>query len=187
MRSVSDPWTVDPAAVNPDPRTFEASASDPLPLVSLRIRPVWAYIDGVRELGRFICQKALDDSLVAERATLVLQETLENAVKYSAGGPMPDLEVSIAVDSSRLEISVTSRPDPDHVPLLIAEVARVSSLDPYEAYLAAFRRAAAAAADAPTRLGLARVRYEGNVELRVRDEGDGRFRVTAQGPLAGGP
>ena len=56
----------------------------PYPLVFMRFRPAWAYIDGIREFGRFFCQTTFGTQELADRACVVIQETLENAVKYSS-------------------------------------------------------------------------------------------------------
>jgi hypothetical protein len=156
--------------------------SDTNSLVFMRFRPGWAYIDGIREFGRFFCQTTFEDVELAERARVVIQETLENAVKYSTPGPNSELELSIRTRGSQLEISVSSLPAPDHVASLKAEIERINQSDPEQAYLAAFERAAATP-DGPSRLGLARIRYEGNVELQFMEEQGGRIRVTASGAL----
>src|SRR5882724_9235729 len=64
--------------------TLPSSANEPL--IFLRFRPAWAYIVGVREFCRFFCEATYRQQDIAERARLVLQETLENAVKYSTPG-----------------------------------------------------------------------------------------------------
>ncbi|MGH7437569.1 MAG: hypothetical protein ACRENE_17975, partial [Polyangiaceae bacterium] len=61
----------------------------------MRFRPAWAYIDGIREFGRFFCEVTFGTSELAERARLVLQEALENAVKYSTDSAESELELSI--------------------------------------------------------------------------------------------
>ena len=152
------------------------------PLVFMRFRPAWAYIDGIREFGRFFCETTLSDSEAAERARLVLQETLENAVKYSTPGPNGELELCIVAKQGELEIAVTSLPEPEHLDALRAELARIDSVDPTQAYIDAVARAADAP-DAAARLGLARMRLEGNVRLGVEEQADGRIRVTARGIL----
>lgn len=148
------------------------------PLVFLRFRPVWTYIDGVREFGRFFCEQTFSDGELAERAQMAIQETLENAVKYSSRNEDTELEVSISSDGQRLVIACTSEPDPNHLSKLKMELEQIHALDPEAAYIAAFRRAAAEP-EAASRLGLARMRYEGRFELTLDDADDGRVRITA--------
>jgi hypothetical protein len=152
------------------------------PLVLMRFRPAWAYIDGIREFGRFFCETTFGTPELAERARVILQETLENAVKYSTDGADSELELSISADAQRIEFSVSSTPDPSHMETLRTELSSMSKLAPEEAYLAAFVRAAGDP-DAASRIGLARIRYEGNVELSLSEESGGRIRITAAGSL----
>ena len=119
---------------------------------------------------------------LAERACVIIQETLENAIKYSRKGPNTELELSIVAEHGKIEFSVSSLPDPGHVRNLRSELIGLDKLDPEEAYLAAFLRAAREP-DTTGRLGLARIRYEGNAELSLKDEGGGRIRITARGRL----
>ncbi len=150
------------------------------PLVFLRFRPAWAYIDGVREFCRFFCETTYRKQDLAERARLALQETLENAVKYSTPGQLAELELEVHADRDKFEISITSRPDPKHLQNLKDELEHLTLLDPEAAYIAAFVRAANEP-DASARLGLARMRYEGRFELHLNEEADGRVRITAVG------
>jgi hypothetical protein len=156
------------------------------PLVYVRFRPAWSYIDGIREFGRFFCERTFNDPSVAERATTILQETLENAVKYSSAGPYEEVEISLESDGTNLAISVTSTPSPEHVAVLKAELARVNAQTPEEAYIAAFERAALETG-ARSRIGLARVRLEGNVDLSLTDLESGRITITARGSLEPNP
>lgn len=150
------------------------------PLVHLRFRPAWAYIDGVREFCRFFCETTYRQQDLAERARVVLQETLENAVKYSTPGELSELDVEIHADSEQFRISITSRPDPRHLQTLKNELSHLRMLDPEAAYLAAFVRAQQEP-DSPARLGLARMRYEARFELHLNEQADGRVRITATG------
>lgn len=150
------------------------------PLVFLRFRPAWAYIDGVREFCRFFCQATYKQDELAERARLVLQETLENAIKYSTPGALSELELEVHAEPQRFAIAITSRPDPHHLQNLKTELEHLTLLDPEAAYVAAFVRAASEP-EASARLGLARMRYEGRFELLLDEQADGRVRITAVG------
>jgi hypothetical protein len=151
-------------------------------LVSLSFQPVWAYIDGVREFGRFFCEATFKQPGVAERARVVLQETLENAVKYSSPEGSGKLELEISSDGSELQISTLSHADPKHLQSLREEIDMLRRFDPEAAFIAAFARAAHEP-DVPAKLGLARMRYESRFELQISEEGDGNVRVTAFGKL----
>jgi hypothetical protein len=154
----------------------------PYPLVFMRFRPAWAYIDGIREFARFFCQTTFGTRELADRACVVIQETLENAVKYSSNTAESELELSILSDGSSIEFSVSSLPDAQHLSSLREELNGLHSLDPEQAYLAAFARASNEP-EASARLGLARIRYEGGVELSLKEEAGGRVRITATGKL----
>ena len=169
MESADSP----PKSTNPKPAA---------PLVFMRFRPAWAYIDGIREFGRFFCQTTFGTQELADRACVVIQETLENAVKYSTNSDDSELELSIESDGSNIEFSVSSLPDSRHLDSLRQELNGLHTLDPEQAYLAAFIRASNEP-DASARLGLARIRYEGGVELSMREETGGRIRITATGKL----
>jgi hypothetical protein len=152
------------------------------PMIYMRFRPAWAYIDGIREFGKFFCETTYRDEAAAERARTVLQESLENAVKYSTEGPGSELELCIMNRGAELEIAVTSLPDPGHLGSLRDEIERINATDPEQAFHDAMVRAAEAPENA-ARLGLARMRLEGNVRLSVENHDDGRIRVTARGVL----
>ncbi|HEY3493229.1 MAG TPA: hypothetical protein VGK73_01030 [Polyangiaceae bacterium] len=151
------------------------------PLVFMRFRPVWAYIDGIREFCRFFCATTFSGD-VAERASVVVQETLENAVKYSTEGENSELELMIESRGSEIEFSVSSLPDPTHLGGLRDELTSMESQTPEEAYVAAFIRAASSP-ESVSRIGLARIRHEGRAEITLKEESGGRVRITATSTL----
>jgi len=152
------------------------------PLVVMRFRPAWTYIDGIRDFGEFFCRTTFSDPGVADRACVVIQETLENAVKYSSTRIDNELELVISASEKRIEFSVVSKPDNTHLESLKLELARLNEMDPEQAFVSALERAQREP-EASARIGLARMRYEGGVELRLREEADGRIRFTAIGNL----
>ena len=149
-------------------------------MIYMRFRPAWTYIEGIREFGRSFCAATFGRDEVGERVQVVIQEALENAIKYSLRGTNSELTISIGPEPTSIEIAVTSCPDPAHAEYLKNEIESIRNLDPEEAYLAAFRRAAESP-EAASRLGLARMRLEGRVELSVADTADGRISVIARG------
>jgi hypothetical protein len=152
------------------------------PLVLMRFRPVWTYIDGIREFCRFFCETTFQGADLADRASVVIQETLENAVKYSTDGDAAELELRIESHGEKIEFSVASLPDPLHLSTLRDELSSIATQTPEEAYVAAFLRAAQEPG-AASRLGLARIRHEGRAELSLQEEPGGRIRITATGTL----
>jgi hypothetical protein len=152
------------------------------PAVYVRFRPAWTYIEGIREFGRFFCNTTFGQNRVAERARVLIQETLENAVKYSKHEPNAELELTMCTDGVTLEISVSSTPAPEHLGTLRLELDQLYARGPEEAYIAAIERAASDP-EATSRLGLARIRFECQADLSIQEEEDGRIRVTACAPL----
>lgn len=161
---------------------IESLGPDAATLIEVRFKPLWEYIEAIRHLGQSFCHTTFGASAVSERAQLIIQEALENAVKYSQGGPKSDLEIMISSTGDNIEISVGSRPTPEDLVCLREELQWICSTDPQTAYLEAFRRAAENP-EGSARLGLARMRYEGGVELSMVETGDGRIRLTARGAI----
>jgi hypothetical protein len=147
----------------------------------MRFRPAWTYIDGIREFGAFFCRATFGSVEIADRACVVIQETLENAVKYSET-ESDELELVISASESSIEFSVTSSPNLAHLGSLKAELDRLNSADPETAFIEALARAELNP-DASARLGLARMRFEGGVELNLYEVEGGRIKLTAKGKL----
>jgi hypothetical protein len=150
--------------------------------VLVRFRPAWSYIEGIREFGRFFCAATFNEPDLAERAQVMIQETLENAVKYSNRDAFSELEMLMTMDGKQLVVSVVSTPSVEHFGALQKELDALYEQDPEQAYLAAFERAAREP-NASARLGLARLRFECKANLTVSDEEGGRIRVTARAEL----
>jgi hypothetical protein len=159
-----------------------ALGSDAAMRIEVRFKPLWAYIEAIRNLGQSFCKTTFGTDGVTDRAQLIIQEGLENAVKYSQVGPKSELEVAISSHGNDIEITVGSKPTPEDLASLREELQWICSTDAESAYLEAFRRAAENP-DASARLGLARMRYEGGVELSMVETEDGRIRLTARGTI----
>ncbi len=152
-------------------------------LIYVRFRPAWAYLDGVREFCRFFCATTFENEEVAERMTVVVQEALENAVRYS-NTKGNDLEISVESDGTNIEVAIESEPGPGHLERLRAELAQLNAMAPEEAYAMALQRAAEATVEGLRGFGLARILYEGKMDLRLCELPDGRrIRLIAGGTL----
>jgi len=161
---------------------IESLGPDAARLVEIRFRPFWEYIEAVRHLGESLCKTTFGTSSVSDRVQLVIQEALENAVKYSETGLEEELEITISSSSENIEITIASKPTPEDLERLRAELDWIGGKDPQTAYIEAFKRAA----DTPggsARLGLARMRFEGKVELSLDETKDGRIRLSARGAI----
>lgn len=152
-----------------------------LPAVSMRFRPATDYLDGIREFALFFCKRTFTDTDVAQRVTVIVQEALENALKYSFPGSQSELHMEVDVARNHPAISVASEPDPAHLDELRRELLELYKRDAEGAYLFAFQRAANNPSG-PSHLGLARIRYEGRADIQLH-ESDGRIRFTATGAL----
>jgi anti-sigma regulatory factor (Ser/Thr protein kinase) len=152
-------------------------------LIYVRFRPAWAYLDGVREFCRFFCATTFDDEEVAERLQVVVQEALENAVRYSKTQGA-DLEVSIESHGNDIEVTVESEPAPGHIERLREELAQLRTMTPEQAYASALQRAADASVEGLRGFGLARIVYEGRMDLTLTELPDSpRIRLSAGGKV----
>lgn len=154
----------------------------PLPLVVMRFRPAWKYIEGIRAFGEFFCRTTFADPILAERACVVIQETLENATKYSSPDIEGDIELTISAIGGKIEFTVVSTPDLQHLGTLLVELEQLHKTDPEAAFIAAMMRAQREPGSS-ARLGLARMRYEAGCELTVEEVCGGRIRFKAMGEL----
>ncbi|HEX2678474.1 MAG TPA: ATP-binding protein [Polyangiales bacterium] len=137
--------------------------------LSVRIPPRWEQIEPLR---RYVdeCMKGAGES-VAGRASMVLQELLENAVKYG------DLTAQITVEldiqgSGKLEIRVRNRAQPARIAVLEKEFHRAvvgGGADAQQAFARALDRLRRLPQGA-SMLGLPRIAME--AQLRLEVEGD---------------
>lgn len=154
----------------------------PTKLVYIRFRPIWTYLDGVREFCRFFCATTFASDDVAERMQLVIQEALENAVRY-ARSEAPDLEISIETDGKQIILAVESEPDARHLHRLWQEIDYMRTTSAEAGFQQALVRATESWDAGPPGLGLARMRFEGHMGLSVEELGKGRVRFIARGDL----
>lgn len=147
--------------------------------VHLRLKPEWAYIEEVREFCRSFCDRNFDDLEIAERVRVVIQELLENAMKYSVDNGVSELELDIKRDPNELRIAVSNQAQTEHRERLAEQIRELSAKEPQAAYLEAMQRSMTLETG-ESQLGLARMRFEGRVELSLQ-EADGWVTIIATG------
>lgn len=137
--------------------------------VIVRFSPQWEKIEPLRQYVVVMAGGAGDK--VADRVGIVLQELLENAVKY--GDAVGHIEVDLSVSSLRkqAEIRVANRAQSSRIALLKREYDAIRGGG--ETANAAFARALQRLQRLPqgtTMLGLARIAMESDLTLEIRGD-----------------
>lgn len=145
-------------------------------LVQLRFKPLWLYVDAVREFCGFFARASFEDENLGQRVGLIVHELIENAVKY---GDEQELDLRIERTEGAIVIRVSNTTTVERATKLQQIFGRLTSLPPAEAYTRALKNAATLP-EAESGLGLPRIRYEGQVDLQL-ETAPGRVVVTARG------
>jgi two-component sensor histidine kinase len=135
-------------------------------------------VDRVRGLAETVTLAEFGPKF-AEKASLAAHELVENAVRF--GALTTKLNIHVAVDDSNLNltVSVTNSALPSRIGLLTHHVDRLRRLSPAGG-MAEFLRPNGIRTT--IQLGLARVRFEAQMDLRV-DLAKERVTVVAAAPL----
>ena len=140
----------------------------------VRFPPSWDHIDPLRQYAE-ISVKARAGNGAADKVGIVIQELLENAVKY--GVPASDLELEIHMSDKGvgLDIFVRNNAHPSRLLLLEREFQRIRAEPGAEAFNRAMQRMTRLP-QGSTMLGLSRVAMES--QLQVDIQGD-RVEISA--------
>jgi anti-sigma regulatory factor (Ser/Thr protein kinase) len=160
--------------MTPDP----IHPSSPIFLV-LRMQPPWVFVDEIRRFAESFCACACPGQDREVQVALAVHELMQNAIPQ-AGGANIELTLQVDPDADQIEIAVSGPATEAQALELEARLARINAEpDPLKSYLQAM-------AETPMHqrggLGLARVRYEGQLELSLTRDG-GRVSVLARGRL----
>lgn len=154
----------------------EVSPDETSRLVQLRFKPLWLYVDAVREFCGFFARASFEDDKLGQRVGIVVHELVENAVRY---GDEQELELMVERGGSDVVVRVANTTTQDRADKLRKVFDEISQHTPGEAYARALRHAASLP-EAESGLGLPRIRYEGQVDLRL-EVTPGRVAITARG------
>jgi len=161
------------------------TSTTPVPArLSMRMRPPWPFIDDVRRfvetLGACTCGGEDRDAQVA----MAVHELMQNALAHAAGD---DVELDLEIDPGRdrIEITVTNPCSDEAYEQLGARVERMNrEPDALAWYLRCME-------ELPGRsrggLGLARLRFEAQLEVTLRRGRTGRVAVCAAGKVRAPP
>ena len=142
--------------------------AQPAVLLDVHFRPVWAQITPLREyVQTWVGAQA---PKLSERTEIVLQELLENAVKYGDRSSNVRLELRIDRGHLGVELKVSNKAHPKRMALLKQELEAMSTGGGAKD---AFSRALERAKSLPpgiSRLGLARIVTEAQVDLKIQDD-----------------
>lgn len=132
----------------------------------VRFAPAWEKIEPLRQY--VVATAGAAGEKLAGRVGIVLQELLENAVKY--GDAMGSIEIEVMISSVRkqAEIRVSNRAQPSRIALLKKEYENIQG--GVETANAAFARALTRLQRLPqgsTMLGLSRMAMESDLTLEV--------------------
>jgi hypothetical protein len=145
-------------------------------LVQLRFKPLWLYVDAVREFCGFFARATFEDDGLGQRVGLIVHELIENAVRY---GDEKDLEVRLERNDEEVVVSVANTTTDERAEKLRGVFDALVKLAPADAYTRALHHAASLPST-ESGLGLPRVRYEGKVELSLAIT-PGKVTITARG------
>ena len=153
-------------------------ASRPIYLM-LRMKPPWVFVDEIRRFVESFCACACPGQTREAQVALAVHELMQNAIPHAAGESV-DLTLQVDPSSDKIEIAVSNPASPEQFAEVKARLDRINGEpDPLQSYLRAM-------AEAPMNqrggLGLARVRFESQLDLTISREGN-RITVLARGRL----
>lgn len=146
---------------------------------SIRFPASFDHLSCLRAMVRSASAEAFGTRREADRVAMLAQEMLENVVKSSTN-PMCQLKVSR--DGPSMTVSVESAPSPEHLTRLRAELEQLA----HETAESAFLRSVERAMSLPrgeSRIGLARMVFEGRVALVLEPRGSDRICLIAKGEV----
>ena len=145
----------------------------------LRMKPPWVFVDEIRRFVESFCACACPGATREAQVALAVHELMQNAIPH-AGGESVDLTLQVDPIADRIEITVSNPASLEQYQDLKGRLDRINlEPDPLQSYLRAM-------AEAPMNqrggLGLARVRFEAQLDLSITQE-ENRLTVHARGNL----
>lgn len=128
----------------------------------------WSFVSSTRVFVSSFCGHSVGDAEFSDKVGMTTHELLENAVKYSVSHGLPIL-CQVGIDDGQMWVRVKNEAHPDHIQNLFETYREVTAGDPLDVYIERMQRSVTTD---KSELGLARIRYEGEAQLRLTVEGD---------------
>ncbi|HEX9307290.1 MAG TPA: ATP-binding protein [Anaeromyxobacter sp.] len=146
----------------------------------IRMNPPWVFIDEIRRFVESFCACAALGADREAQVALAVHELMQNAVPQARGQEV-ELDLEVDPKADRVWVRVMNEcPEDEFVALRQKVEAMYSEPDSLAHYL---RTMKAQPSSARGGLGLARVRFEAQLDIRVRRKSATRIIVEAEGPL----
>jgi anti-sigma regulatory factor (Ser/Thr protein kinase) len=163
--------------IPPDARVAR-DADFPVQLL-IRMSPPWVFIDELRRFTESFCACACPGQDREAQVALAVHELMQNAVPHAHGDEV-ELILEVSREADVVAIRVTNRCSDEDYLALRERIERMNTEpDALAHYVRMMRENPATTRGG---LGLARVRFEAQLEISVRREA-GRVTVEAVGPL----
>jgi anti-sigma regulatory factor (Ser/Thr protein kinase) len=159
----------------------EASGRGSAPIqLFMRMNPPWMFIDEIRRFVESFCACASLGRDREAQVALAVHELMQNAVPQARGQEVElDLEVDARADRVTIRVQ-NACPEPEALALAARVEAMYREPDALADYLRTMKEQPSSARGG---LGLARVRFEAQLDIRVRRFASDRVVVEAEGPL----
>lgn len=145
----------------------------------LRMKPSWEFVDDLRRFSEQFCASACPDAERETQVSVAVHELMQNAIENGCGDEI-ELLLEVAAERDQVEIIVTNSCTDEAYAKLAALVDRMNTEpDPLLWYVKSMRETPSSA---PGGLGLARIRFESQLEIDVRRK-PGAATVHATGKL----
>jgi len=144
----------------------------------IRMSPPWVFIDEIRRFVESFCACACPGEDREAQVALAVHEMMQNAIPHAHGDEV-ELVLEVSREADCVAIRVTNRCTDSDYEALRERVERMNrEADALAHYVKSMRENPGARGG----LGLARVRFEAQLDISVRREA-GRVIVEAAGPL----
>jgi hypothetical protein len=144
----------------------------------LRLRAPWSFIDHLRRFSEEFCRSAGLGEERSVQVALTVHELAQNAVVHGAGAPI-ELDLELHPVARTVRVALSNACTADAFAALEAHLTRLRRAEPLASYVSEM---AASPAEVPGGLGLARIRYEGALEVEASYDAQ-RVTVVAHGDL----